>query len=254
MDSTFLVVGLALAAPPGPVVNITPPPGGTQIQLPTYPVLVPGAAIPGPLPPAQAALQAQAACPGSMIQPFLRLPHVHLVGPCTDGQSGADLDLQGRWVKEFADAAQFPLPRYDLNRTLMPGDGLLIYEGMRLTVYPKSGIYDLEFTATVPETPVTVRLQLEFARPLVVGSIEPGCGPYRLTLPPIRLEPNRDAKPGDTAANTFNVHHRGYSSLFSDSTPPSVCESKPLIGCGWSVTRKGTARFGTPVAIDESYR
>ena len=69
---------------------------------------------------------------------------------------------------------------------------------------------------------------------------------YRITLPPIRIEPRANAQPGDPAGNTFHVTHRGYSTL--------LLKSARKIEPNWSVQRIGTARFGTPIALDESSR
>jgi hypothetical protein len=73
----------------------------------------------------------------------------------------------------------------------------------------------------------------------------------RLTMPPIRMEPRVDARPGDAAANTFHITHRGYSSLFIKGETTSTW---PHIDGKWKLDRVGTARFGTPVAIDERTR
>jgi hypothetical protein len=151
-------------------------------------------------------------------------------------------------VKEFEQAAHIPLPRFAPDGCPLPAEGLLIYEGMRLAVYD-DGSYDLSFTATVPDMPVTLRLQLVFE----TCAHDPSA--LRLiTLPPIWMAPRRDAKLGDVDATTFHVAHRGYSSLFR-------CDQQPLLGLlstGRRVITKdtplyrvGTARFGTPVALDD---
>jgi hypothetical protein len=162
------------------------------------------------------------------------------------------------------------------------GDGLLIYEGMRLTVF-SDGTYDLSFTATVPDMPVTIRLQLWLQPPPppdTPATILPTCNnrEYRITLPPIRLEPKVDARAGDPTANTFQVAHRGYSSLFRSTkhvvttqphptgvtpinaqfgfpmTPRQHSNDQVHVDASWDVRRVGTARFGSAVAVDDTNR
>ena len=186
------------------------------------------------------------ACAGPSLQSFLRLPTVRSVGPCVTGASEAEKLSQTLCIHEFAKAAHFPLPRYDLVGNFDSRDGLLIYEGMRLSVNPSTGVYDVEFTATVPSTPVTVHLQLLFTPRIPHHQFE--C--YRLTLPPIRLEPPTRAALGDPSVNTFHVNHRGYFFLFQRTSAAKAGPS-PLDLVGWDVGRTGTARFGTPVAVDD---
>jgi hypothetical protein len=166
------------------------------------------------------------------------------------------------WVKEFHAPAQVPYPQFDRDGQPLPLQGLIIYEGMRLTVYPETGQYDLTFTATVPNMPVTLRMQLEFRNPK--RDAKPEEKMFTLTLPLIRLQPPRDARPGDPQPMTFHIAHRGYSSLFLEQPPeyqllakaPAIvpCPVLPPITCEWTLTRTGTARFGTPVAIDDPTR
>jgi len=180
-------------------------------------------------------------CSGPVLHPFQRLPRVCPVVPCLCNEGGTDGNKKPAWVQEFHHAAHFPLPRFAGDGTPIIGDGLLIYEGMRLTVY-SNGVYDLSFTATVPDMPVTVRLQLGFARGK--GSeVE-----YSLTLPPIRMEPKK-GRGGD--ANTFHITHRGQSTLFVPKYALLPCSP---IDSGWKVCRSGTARFGTPIDSDDPNR
>lgn len=204
--------------------------------------------------------QAARPCPDVTAHPFRRLPRVCPVLPCPctpepGGMTGvggghghdhpsADGAAAGpavAWIKEFDQAAHVPLPRFSAEGCVLPADGLLIYEGMRLVVYA-DGSYDLSFTATVPDMPVVLRLQLVFDRP---------DGP-RITLPPIRMAPPRDAKPGDVDVNTFHVAHRGYSALFRPVGPKDT--SRRGIDPTQSLYRVGTARFGTPVALEDPTR
>jgi hypothetical protein len=195
-------------------------------------------------------------CPAPAAQPFQRLPRVCQVKPCPcDDEFGSSFTAQA-WVKEFHEAASVTYPRFGLDHCPLPGDGLVIYEGMKLKVDPVTGMYDVSFTASVPGMPATLRLQLIFDEPPPRGR------QYRLTLPPIRLEPPKDAKPTDYSAHTFHVAHRGYSSLFRTNlvagaaVPPDGrhCEPSPPINCDWNLRRIGTARFGTGLGHDDQSR
>jgi hypothetical protein len=117
---------------------------------------------------------------------------------------------------------------------------------MRLVVYPDDGTYDLSFTATVPDMPVTIRLQLWFFNPKDPKDVE--CSPtHRITLPPIRLVPAANLNPGDPNGNTFQIAHRGNSSLFRSVNLDGISES-------WAVKRVGTARFGSAIAVEDANR
>lgn len=230
-----LLLGLALAAGQVP---------GVVAVYRTGPGPVPGAAVtvPNAAAPNDEAVLRLRADPGAQAQPFQRIPLIVPVGPASG--DGTPRPLGGaRWVKEFPHAAHFPLPRYDQIGTPVGADGLVIYEGMRLSVDVDTGEYDLEFAAQIPEMPATVRLQLVFTRPGVVGPTE-----YRLTVPPFRLEPDRSMRPGDPSMNNFHVHHRGQSSQFRAAVRASEL---PFLADGtWEVTRVGAARFGTPTALE----
>lgn len=185
------------------------------------------------------------ACPAPGGQPFLRTPAVTRVPECQGRGDAVSGKACCMWAYDFDSAAHFPLPRFDLCGQRLPAEGLVIYEGMRLRVNPKTGEYDVSFTATTPNTPATVRLQLVFTPKVGVGT-----GEYKLTLPPIRLEPAADARPGDPNAYTFHVNHRGESRLFRTDSWCAECPS-PIIDCKcWCISRVGTARFGTVAATD----
>lgn len=198
----------------------------------------------------------QGKCADHGLYPFQLQPRVCPVGVCScNPPPGNEKKYACKpWVKEFSEAAFIPYPRFDLEGRCVPGEGLLIYEGMRLVVDPATGQYDLTFTATVPRMPVTLRLQLEFTNPSCETE------QYRLTLPPIRLEPRRDVKPGDPTPWTFQIAHRGYSTLFQERahrTNVHVVENATapaLIDARWKFKRDGAARFGTPVAIEDPNR
>lgn len=196
-------------------------------------------------------------CQRDVAHPFTRLPRVCPLEPllCAEPATSS-LTHCVPWVQEFHQAAQFPLPRFASDATPVVADGLLIYEGMRLTVYPENGDYELTFTATIPDMPVTVRLQLVFAEPeqgpvlvppKATGLLVRPALSHRITLPPIRLEPRANARPGDPTAMTFQVTHRGSSTLFRKT-------SLQKIDSNWTVQRIGTARFGTPIVVDELNR
>ena len=178
-------------------------------------------------------------CPGPVAHPFARLPRICPLEPCLCAEGGRiDTDLKTPpWVKEFHQAAHFPLPRFAADGSPVIGDGLLVYEGMRFTVYA-DGTYDLSFTATVPEMPVTIRLQLAFS----TDDLQPP--KYFITLPPIRLDPKLNTRPGDPTGCTFQVAHRGQSTLFRTK---EIAET-------WTIRRSGTARFGSPVVADDGTR
>ncbi len=247
----FLASALSLGADPEPPPLPLPGPPPINLSHPAPPFLPPGSpAAGGPLaPPGWAA--AQFPCPDPGAHPFQRLPRVCPVipcpcddGKCTDGCAHAG----PLWTNEFLDAAHVPIPRFTADGQPVCLDGLLIYEGMRLTVYP-NGVYDVSFTATIPEMPVTLRLQLVVVPPDEARE-------YRLTLPPLRFEPRADARPGDPNGNTFHVAHRGYSGVFALHQPrrPATPGGAGEVNYGWTVTRVGTARFGTPVAVSDPSR
>lgn len=278
MSPTTLValtlLGSAAGQPPSVFGGPGPLPPDPPAAYPLPPLPPPGAPAAGVAPGVAAAPAGLPGCPPPAVHPFQRLPRICPALPCVCG------DAAGRpepvlWVKDFHDAAHFPLPRFAADGTPLCLDGLLIYEGMRLTVYP-TGAYDVSFTATVPDMPVTIRLQLVLTEPAATAPRV-----YRLTLPPIRLEPRADVKAGDPTANTFHVAHRGFSALLTapSQTVGMVGMVGPRVGHSWGwgvvwrpmaaittpegsavvtdqwhLTRVGTARFGTPVAATDPFR
>jgi hypothetical protein len=258
---TFLVLALTPLGQPAASAQPVPAPRPVPVVVPSVPP------VPGPFaqPVAPTPLWNQFArppawFPGPAAQPFGLLPRVCRVepAPCHGGAGGGtdEVIVCPGWVKEFHQAAHFPVPRFDQTGAPMLGDGLLIYEGMRLVVDPATGIYEVSFTATVPNMPATLRLQLVFER------CPDDPTPYRLTLPPVRLEPKPDARLGDPAAYTFHVAHRGYSSLFvrpvlvpavPDGSAP-VVPFPTVIDAGWILSRVGTARLGSVTATDDPTR
>ncbi|VTR93983.1 unnamed protein product [Gemmata massiliana] len=230
-------------------------PLGHQPGPAEYPIPLPSLTAPIPAASTWDRMFPSGHCAGPALQPFQKQPRVCPVAVCACDSEASLPSKSIAWVKEFHTAAHVPYPRYDLSGCPVEGDGLLIYEGMRFAVDQKTGNYDLTFTATVPAMPVLLRLQLTLTSP-------DGKQEYKLTLPMIRMEPPRDAKPGDPAPRTFHVAHRGYSSLLFDpkqGIPPSQWDRqtatlKATIDNTWVITRTGTARFGTPIAIDDPNR
>ena len=196
--------------------------------------------------------------------PFLRTPRVELLSACkgtspTPATCGAE-----RWSHTFTGAAHFPITRFGPAGEPVETEGLVIYEGMKLTVDRDSGHYDLSFTATAPNVPVTVRLQLGFSKDM----FGPNNDLFRLTLPPIVIEPSYEAaKTGYAGGTTVSVNHRGDSAVLHQRrqtvlvlppwvpyplTPPGM--GTQSVDPGWKVRRTGTARFGmgVPTADDLS--
>lgn len=216
----------------------------------------PGKAAPMPATPSQSPSLTDClrACPPhDESAPFLRTPRVDTVGECRDATAGG-CKSEHMWKYTFHKAARFTIPRFDLCGEAVESDGLLIYEGMRLTVDRETGVYDLSFTATAPPTPVTLRLQLEFTNPKAPAE------PVRLTLPPIRIEPDSSARSVNPLGLTVRVSHRGYSELFTGTKsqidakanyrdvglhPPLGPTDHFQIDERWIITRAGTARFGS---------
>lgn len=213
-------------------------------------LLLAGAAALGQSPTPSLSDCLRACPPANDPAPFLRTPHQELVDACRDS-GGCDktptkLGDDNKWRHTFHKAATFPFPRFNQCGEAVDADGLVIYEGMRLTVDPGTGVYDLSFTATAPPTPVTLRLQLEFHHQSV------GDSPIRLTLPPIEIDPVPTADPLRPKAATVRVSHRGFSELFlctkqqsHTSDLRSVKETRIAKDNGWQISRHGTARFGS---------
>ena len=192
--------------------------------------------------------------------PFLRTPRVEALAPCRGTSTEGAKCSTGVWSHTFVGAAFFPIPRFGPEGEPVTADGLVIYEGMKLTVNYTTGHYDLSFTATAPNVPVTVRLQLELSRSGTAAEADS----IRLTLPPIVIEPSPAARAGDPAGTTVAINHRGYSAalnrdpktvlVFTNLLPHARTATHPLVNPEWHVRRLGTARFGlnAPTADDLS--
>lgn len=204
--------------------------------------------------------------------PFDRLPEVTSVPISGDTLSLGALDNDdrpralGRYT--FDRPAHFPMPGFDALGCPSDRPGLLIYEGMRVAVREK-GQYDVNLTVSIPDRPVTLRLQLKLVfdreQPGTYGK-EPVYPPPRvftLTLPPIELNPVQRAADldlgqpplRDTSRLTFYVNHQGYSSLLEDFEDEArqvhAGGVKPWRKDEQAIPRKvelyrdGSARFGT---------
>lgn len=247
----------------------SPSPGRNPEPLPQPKPL----AAPTPTPPPTPTLaDCLGGCPSPPASaPFLRLPHVELLGSCRDsgGCGQTPTNFQGdpnRWHHTFHTAARFVIPRFDQSGGAVEADGLVVYEGMQLTVNSSTGVYELTFTATAPPTPVVIRLQLHFSQP---GRPE-AC--VKLTLPPIEIDVDTGSKVRPLGP-TVRVNHRGFSELFiapaaqshsSDLQKPTdplhalgVVPVVPFqINKDWVISRTGTARFGSalPASSDDPGR
>lgn len=191
--------------------------------------------------------------------PFLRTPSIEALGPCKgSGRRDEKCDANA-WSHTFTSAAHFPIPRFTAAGEPVSADGLVIYEGMKFTAYPETGHYDLSFTATAPNVPVTVRLQLELSS----DRLEP----IRLTLPPIVIVPSPAARLGDPAGTTLAINHRGFSAALIKSRKttlvfPNAASVTPdphnpifdaYVASHWIVRRFGTARFGSNAPTADEY-
>jgi hypothetical protein len=123
--------------------------------------------------------------------------------------------------------AHFPLPQFGILGEPIPEDGAVIYEGMRVLI-AADGHYEVRFTTSVPDMPVTLRLQL-----LVADTNGPLA--FTLTLPPISiLAP--DSFRGNYDGSAFQVRLAGYSRLLAEQFG-----NLPR----FAISRQGTARFGS---------
>ena len=174
-------------------------------------------------------------------------------------------------------AAHFPIPRFNAMGSPVSSDGVVIYEGMKFTVDSSTGYYEVSFTATAPNIPVLVRLQLELTQSSTLSALTPKQS-IILTLPPIMINPTREARAGDPLGTTVAINHRGYSAALNGNRtttmvfPTSTTFEKPehsyldienmrktgtkpvaYANENWIVTRKGTARFGLNAPTSDEY-
>lgn len=263
----ILAGSLAAGQSPKPQVTSHPLPAPKSLA---ETVITPGQPTPPVTPATTPSLNdcLRACPPTNDPAPFLRAPHQEPLGQCKDGPGcggGPVLPGDCHWRHTFHTAARFSIPRFSQQGEPVEADGVLIYEGMRLTVNPNTGVYDLSFTATTPPTPVTVRLQLIFHPP---GEPDKS---VRLTLPPIDIEPEASKSPR-AVGTTVRVSHRGFSELFLDQNlqsgssdlreklPLNILEHPPATNTvpngfqvtkAWTVVRAGTARFGSALPTND---
>lgn len=132
---------------------------------------------------------------------------------------------------DFPNAARFPDIHHDQRGQRLDLSGVTIYEGMRFAIDPANQKrYDVSFTVTIPQRPITLYLQV-----MIATDREP----IRLTLPPIQIEP----KVNDILRlqqNTFNVRVTGNSTLLAERRKDVLT----AIECN-KIFRDGVARFGS---------
>lgn len=125
--------------------------------------------------------------------------------------------------------AHFPMPQFT-DTYNVPGptaEGVVIHEGMRI-YFAADGRYEVQFAATTPSMLVMLRVQLLVSYKPSEHEVE---GYFPLTLPPIRIEPDRD---GPGHPETWQVRHVGYSR----EVQRHFCELS-------EVQRSGAARLGS---------
>lgn len=260
----LLALTLASAAPAQPPSPDLPPLDPPAVTLPSPRPFPPAAPLTAQVKPSETA---RATAPGCLLPdladclrgcptpndptPFLRLPKVTTVEECRETDAGGKADARCVWKHVWHTAARFAVPKFDQRGEPLESDALVIYEGMTLTVNSTTGVYDVSFTATAPPTPVTVRLQLLFAADATGQN-----GVLRLTLPPIRIDPEEGVKSGDNTGRTVRVNHRGVSELFTDKRSASMdlFPKPPRITGEWSIKRVGSARFGSARVSEDQDR
>jgi hypothetical protein len=196
--------------------------------------------------------------------PFQQLPEVTTVPGASDRDAIGFIDNEdlpkplGHYT--FDKAAHFPMPGFDLEGCPADRAGVVIYEGMRVSLR-KGGEFDVKMNVTIPDRPVTLRIQLKVfvknAQPGNEGAWIQNDRLYTLTLPAIELNPIRrtadlDLGPPplrDVGRLTFHVSHEGYSALLEDVEDEfrQTFKSKKDVRLVQAVEiyRDGTARFGT---------
>jgi hypothetical protein len=154
--------------------------------------------------------------------------------PCKDPASkGADDGCPGAVQKPcccavFHQAAHFPLPRFAGQDEHLPGEGVVIYEGMKFSAN-RQGDFELGIVLSTVGMPVTLRMQLAFCDDKESPST------WMITLPPIVIEPPMEVR-GNYKGSQWRVSFNGYSAKLGEAL--TDCNGKLCI------TRHGTARFG----------
>jgi hypothetical protein len=147
----------------------------------------------------------------------------------------------------FKTAAHFPVPQFGSlpGGEFIPSSALIIYEGMQIRLY-ENGKYDVCFTATTPDIPVTLRLQFQVC---AKGHKDKGLAAFTITLPPIAVDGDMTTV-GNFRGRSFHVRHSGYSpELYchwgafcpaEKTGDQPCCDVRDL-----DVVRQGVARFGS---------
>lgn len=190
-----------------------------------------GAVLP-PVPPFGAGFRT---VPEGVRLPFDRTPQVRVVEQSNEeigGEEDGAAPSACGYSAVFDTPAHFPVPAFTQAGLAVPGDAIVIYEGMSLALQP-TGEYEVRFVVEAPATDITLLLQFEIWQN----------GQYSgtVTLPPVRLDSGSADEPrGNLPSRSWTVKHNGYSHRLARlaSQPPG-----PMYGL--TITRHGTARCGT---------
>jgi hypothetical protein len=160
-----------------------------------------------------------------------------------------EVDFPSRLSAVFTTPAHFPKWGFTQCGRQVPLRGLLIYEGMTVAL-GDHGEYEVRCTVEAPQTPVVVHLQLVVAKQVTEPTLDGN--QYRqaelgtITLPPITLVPEEnqnfiahDSRDRHQPSRTYHIRQRGYSHVLRALS--REIEDRQ----NWTVTRKGTARFGS---------
>lgn len=207
------------------------PPAG--IGLPgAHGPAIPGLVLPGEF-PGEFGAQAKAPFPAPVMDAFRAVPSPSVVP--TVIQLGMLPPEQRVLVPcpgthaVFETAAHFPHPAFGPSGEPVAQGAAVIYEGMIFTSLG-NGNYEVRFIVESPLTPVTLRLQF--------GLWENGLQRGTVTLPPVTLCPTPTVC--GHPSHAWLVVHQGWSPVLA----------RAGADCQFSVTRSGTARFGSKPDFD----
>lgn len=189
--------------------------------------------------------------------PFVKLPCVRDVPTCEEASLGrgnrcaakgcggdANCPHQLLQTVVYRKPAHFPMPRYTEEGGLIPSEGVLIYEDMRVLLYD-GGRYKVCFNVSTPNMPVTLRIQLHLQRDFDLHDAD--FQEATLTLPPIiilaREEPSttlfaRDRNQGNWQGRITHIEHEGRSDWLAQY---AAHRRTNLL----KIARSGVARFGS---------
>ena len=188
------------------------------------------------------------------VPPFrFNFPHQPIVTPLASDDENSDTpwDSSGQvdyeknkdaLVYEFWDPAEFYLTRYGPDEVAHDDPALSIFEGMRI-VFHRTGKYEIRFTTSATQRPVSIQLQFGLAKK------SDGSG-YRtlMTIPKIQIP--FSVKSDDQKIAPSNVLHVGYSPNVADcyhilkAISDKRCSSCPRNKSEWTIQRHGKAKFG----------